>query len=93
MVAPPLAKVALAFGFPIFRPDLPGWWSDLHGPGLHDQSPDDGRLRNLPGDDRDDLSRALKFTFGIRILYDGLGIVVVMGLFGISEVLLNIRKA
>jgi putative tricarboxylic transport membrane protein len=34
-----------------------------------------------------------KFTFGIKILYDGLGIVpVIMGLFGISEVLLNIEE-
>ncbi len=34
-----------------------------------------------------------KFTFGIKILYDGMGIVpVIMGLFGISEVLLNIEE-
>ncbi len=34
-----------------------------------------------------------KFTFGIRILADGLGIVpVIMGLFGISEVFLNIEE-
>jgi putative tricarboxylic transport membrane protein len=35
-----------------------------------------------------------KFTFGIKSLMDGLGLVpVVMGLFGISEVLLNIEES
>jgi putative tricarboxylic transport membrane protein len=35
-----------------------------------------------------------KFTFGINILMDGLGVVpVVMGLFGVSEVLLNIEES
>jgi putative tricarboxylic transport membrane protein len=34
-----------------------------------------------------------RFTFGIKTIMDGLGIVpVVMGLFGVSEVLLNIEK-
>ena len=33
------------------------------------------------------------FTFGIRTLEDGLGLVpVIMGLFGISEVLLNLER-
>jgi putative tricarboxylic transport membrane protein len=39
------------------------------------------------------ISGAPRFTFGVDIMLDGLGVIpVVMGLFGISEVLLNIEE-
>jgi putative tricarboxylic transport membrane protein len=42
---------------------------------------------------QDMISGRLRFTFGIRTLEDGLGLVpVIMGLFGISEVLLNLEQ-
>ena len=42
---------------------------------------------------QDTISGRLRFTFGIRTLEDGLGLVpVIMGLFGISEVLLNLEQ-
>ena len=41
---------------------------------------------------QDTISGRLRFSFGIRTLEDGLGLVpVIMGLFGISEVLLNLE--
>jgi putative tricarboxylic transport membrane protein len=41
---------------------------------------------------QDTISGRFRFTFGIRTLEDGLGLVpVIMGLFGISEVLLNLE--
>ena len=43
---------------------------------------------------QDTISGRFRFTFGIRTLEDGLGLVpVIMGLFGISEVLLNLERA
>jgi putative tricarboxylic transport membrane protein len=43
---------------------------------------------------QDTISGRLRFTFGIRTLEDGLGLVpVIMGLFGVSEVLLNLERA
>jgi putative tricarboxylic transport membrane protein len=42
---------------------------------------------------QDAISGHLRFTFGIRTLEDGLGLVpVIMGLFGVSEVLLNLER-
>src|SRR5262249_48163367 len=42
---------------------------------------------------QDTISGRFRFTFGIRTLEDGLGLVpVIMGLFGISEVLLNLEQ-
>src|SRR5215813_10629619 len=42
---------------------------------------------------QDTMSGRFRFTFGIRTLEDGLGLVpVIMGLFGISEVLLNLEE-
>ncbi len=42
---------------------------------------------------QDTISGQYRFTFGIRTLEDGLGLVpVIMGLFGISEVLLNLER-
>jgi len=41
----------------------------------------------------DSVSGVIRFTFGIKEFYDGLGIVpVVMGLFGVGEVLINIEE-
>ncbi len=41
----------------------------------------------------DSISGTMRFVYGIQALVDGVGIVpVIMGLFGISEVLLNIEK-
>jgi len=41
----------------------------------------------------DSISGVIRFTFGISEFYDGLGIVpVVMGLFGVGEVLINIEE-
>ena len=43
---------------------------------------------------QDTISGRFRFTFGIRTLEDGLGLVpVIMGLFGVSEVLLNLERA
>jgi putative tricarboxylic transport membrane protein len=43
---------------------------------------------------QDTISGRFRFTFGIQTLEDGLGLVpVIMGLFGVSEVLLNLEKA
>ena len=40
----------------------------------------------------DTISGEYRFTYGLRILLDGVGIVpAVMGLFGISEVLFNLE--
>src|SRR5919109_280662 len=42
---------------------------------------------------QDTISGRFRLTFGIRTLEDGLGLVpVIMGLFGISEVLLNVEQ-
>jgi putative tricarboxylic transport membrane protein len=42
---------------------------------------------------QDTISGRFRFAFGIRTLEDGLGLVpVIMGLFGISEVLLNVER-
>jgi putative tricarboxylic transport membrane protein len=42
---------------------------------------------------QDTISGRFRFTFGMRTLEDGLGLVpVIMGLFGISEVLLNLEQ-
>jgi putative tricarboxylic transport membrane protein len=96
MVAPPLAKFALAFGFPeyfalmcfglvlvIFLARgsvIKGLMMALFGTFL-------GEIGT------DLIFGAPRFTFGIDILLDGLGVIpVVMGLFGISEVLLNIEE-
>lgn len=41
----------------------------------------------------DSVSGVIRFTFGIKELYDGLGIVpVVMGLYGVGEVLVNLEQ-
>ncbi len=96
VIAPPLARFALAFGFPEYfsliccglvvltfmsRGSMP---KALMMAAF-------GIFLGTIGTDL--FSGTPKFTFGIKILYDGMGIVpVIMGLFGISEVLLNIEE-
>ncbi len=96
MVAPPLAKVALAFGFPEYFAliccGLVVLTFMARGSMLKAlMMAAFGIFLGTIGTDL--FAGTPKFTFGVRILYDGLGIVpVVMGLFGISEVLLNIEE-
>jgi len=41
----------------------------------------------------DSITGTMRFAYGIQILFDGVGIVpVIMGLFGVSEVLLNVES-
>jgi putative tricarboxylic transport membrane protein len=96
MVAPPLARIALRFGPPeYFALMLLGLTILVY-------------LANGPivkalmmavlglffgGIGTDIISGRARFTFGMTALNDGLGIIpVVMGLFGISEVLLNVEQ-
>ena len=96
MVAPPLAKVALAFGFPEYFALICCGLVVLTfmARGSMAKALMMAAFGIFLGTIGTDLFAGTpKFTFGIRILYDGLGIVpVVMGLFGISEVLLNIEE-
>jgi putative tricarboxylic transport membrane protein len=96
MVAPPLAKVALAFGFPEYFSLICCGLVVLTfmARGSMIKALMMAAFGIFLGTIGTDLFAGIpKFTFGIRILYDGLGIVpVVMGLFGISEVLLNIEE-
>ena len=96
MVAPPLAKVALAFGFPEYFSLICCGLVVLTfmARGSMIKALMMAAFGIFLGTIGTDLFAGTpKFTFGIRILYDGLGIVpVVMGLFGISEVLLNIEE-
>jgi len=96
LAAPPLARMAIKFGPPeyfaliflgltmvTFLTTGPMWKSLLMAAsGLF--------LGCIGMDAKTGLSR---FTFGIIELYDGIGLVpVAMGLFGISEVLLNVQQ-
>jgi putative tricarboxylic transport membrane protein len=96
LAAPPLARMAIRFGPPeyfalillgltmvTFLTTGPMWKSLLMAAsGLF--------LGCIGMDAKTGLSR---FTFGIIELYDGIGLVpVAMGLFGISEVLLNVQQ-
>jgi putative tricarboxylic transport membrane protein len=96
MVAPPLAKVALAFGFPEYFALICCGLVVLTfmARGSMVKALMMAAFGIFLGTIGTDLFAGTpKFTFGVRILYDGLGIVpVVMGLFGISEVLLNIEE-
>jgi putative tricarboxylic transport membrane protein len=96
MVAPPLAKVALAFGFPEYFSLICCGLVVLTfmARGSMIKALMMAAMGIFLGTIGTDLFAGTpKFTFGIKILYDGLGIVpVVMGLFGISEVLLNIEE-
>jgi putative tricarboxylic transport membrane protein len=96
MVAPPLAKVALAFGFPEYFSLICCGLVVLTFMARGSMAKAlmmaaAGIFLGTVGTDL--FTGVQKFTFGIKILYDGLGIVpVIMGLFGISEVLLNIEE-
>ncbi|HSR10430.1 MAG TPA: tripartite tricarboxylate transporter permease, partial [Thermodesulfobacteriota bacterium] len=96
MIAPPLAKVALAFGFPEYFSLICCGLVILTfmARGSMAKALMMAAFGIFLGTIGTDLFAGTpKFTFGIKILYDGLGIVpVVMGLFGISEVLLNIEE-
>jgi len=96
MVAPPLAKIALAFGFPEYFALICCGLVVLTfmARGSMAKALMMAAFGIFLGTIGTDLFAGTpKFTFGVRILYDGLGIVpVVMGLFGISEVLLNIEE-
>jgi len=96
MVAPPLAKVALAFGFPEYFSLICCGLVVLTfmARGSMAKALMMAAFGIFLGTVGTDLFTGVqKFTFGIKILYDGLGIVpVIMGLFGISEVLLNIEE-
>ena len=96
LVAPPLARMALRFGSPeYFALILLGlttvtflasgpMWKSLLMAAL-------GLFLGCIG--MDVIIGATRFTFGIMELYDGIGIVpVAMGMFGISEVLLNVEQ-
>ena len=96
MIAPPLAKIALAFGFPEYFAliccGLVVLTFMARGSMVKAlMMATFGIFLGTVGTDL--IVGAPKFTFGIKILYDGVGVVpVVMGLFGISEVLLNIEE-
>ena len=96
-VAPPLAKFALEFTSDgvridhLFRADaalLPGL--RVEDQGLYDGG---GRAFWSASSERIPVVSKDRFTFGFDFLMDGVGLIpVVMGLFGISEVLLNLEK-
>src|SRR5262245_32991051 len=96
MVAPPLVRFALSFGPPEFFSLM------LLGlclvTGLAGRSLVAALLMTLFGllialIGLDPVRGAPRFTFGITELYDGLGFVpVVMGLFGVAEILLTIER-
>lgn len=97
LIAPPLARIALVFGPPenaalmvlgltfVIYLSSGSMIKALMMAGL-------GLLLGAIGTDL--ITGTLRFTLGLTGLTDGLGIVaVVMGLFGISEVLLNIEES
>ena len=96
MVAPPLAKFALTFGYPeYFALMCFGLVLVIF---LAHGSVVKGLIAALFGTflgviGTDLIFGVPRFTFGVDILRDGLGVIpVVMGLFGISEILLNIEE-
>jgi putative tricarboxylic transport membrane protein len=95
VVAPPLAKVALSFGPPEFFALMLvglGLVTSLAGRSLLAALAMAvlGLLIAMIG--IDPVRGAPRFTFGIPSLYDGLGFVaVVMGLFGVAEILLALE--
>ncbi len=96
MLAPPLARLALRFGPPEYFSLMVLGLSVLvylaNGPVLKALiTAALGMVLGIVGTDV--ISGRSRFTFGMFELDDGIGIIpVVMGLFGISEVLLNIEK-
>ena len=96
VVAPPLAQVALKFGPPEFFALMLVGLCLITGLGGRSLLPGLimavlGLLIAMIG--IDPVRGAPRFTFGIPSLYDGLGFIpVVMGLFGIAEILLGIQQ-
>src|SRR5215216_4561360 len=96
MVAPPLARFALSFGPAEFFALM--FMGLCLVTGLAGRSLVAGLLMTIAGlllalIGIDPVRGAPRFTFGIPELYDGLGFVpVVMGLFGVAEILLTIEK-
>ena len=96
VVAPPLARLALSFGPPeFFALMLVGLCLIT---GLAGQSLLAGLVMAVLGlliamVGIDPVRGAPRFTFGIPSLYDGVGFIpVVMGLFGVAEILLTVEK-
>ena len=96
LVAPPLAKIALVFGFPEYFALMCCGLVVLTFMvrGSMAKALMMAAFGIFLGSIGTDLIEATRrFTFGIQILKDGMGIIpVLMGLFGISEVLLNIEE-
>jgi putative tricarboxylic transport membrane protein len=96
MIAPPLAKIAISFGYPEYVALMCCGLVVLTF--MARESMTNALIMAIFGlflgsIGTDLIVNTPRFTFGINILYDGLGIVpVLMGLFGISEVLLNIEQ-
>ena len=97
LIAPPLAKAALAFGPPeYFSLMLLGFTvlSYLTSGSMIKAFMMAAVGLILGSVGMDIISGKARFNYGIMVLEDGLGLVpVVMGLFGISEVLLNIETS
>ena len=97
LIAPPLAKFALAFGPPeYFSLMLMGIVILIYlasGSILKAlMMAVFGLLVGTIG--QDSISGTLRLTFGIRELYDGVGLIpAIMGLFGVSEVITNVEQA
>jgi putative tricarboxylic transport membrane protein len=96
LVAPPLARLALSFGPPeFFALMLVGLCLIT---GLAGQSLLAGLVMAVLGlliamVGIDPVRGAPRFTFGIPSLYDGVGFIpVVMGLFGVAEILVTVEK-
>ena len=96
LIAPPLARMALRFGFPEYFALMCCGLVILTfmSSGDMKKSLMMAALGVFLGTIGMDLIIGVpRFTFGVQTVMDGLGIVpVVMGLFGISEVLLNIEE-
>lgn len=95
IVAPPLANFALRFGPPeMFAVMLMGLTTLSYlSSGSVVKAFISAVIGLLIGTVGTDISGAHRFTFGTRDFYDGVGLVpVLMGLFGIAEVLVNVEK-
>ncbi len=97
LIAPPLAKFALAFGPPeYFSLMLMGVVVLIY---LSSGSILKALMMAVFGllvgtIGQDSISGTLRLTFGIRELYDGVGLIpAIMGLFGVSEVISNVEQA
>ncbi len=96
LIAPPLSKIALIFGYPEYFALMCCGLVILTfmARGSMSKAIMMAALGLFLGTVGTDLVMGSpRFTFGLDILLDGLGIIpVIMGLFGISEVLLNIEE-